>query len=69
MTERDDRTPVEYVREEFRLETGDEGSDSAAAVHSMPDEARMHGNVDETETFQGAGGELRQVNDEEELDE
>jgi len=63
MTERDqDQSTTEEQRHEGRRVSQEE-RDRAAAVHSVDDETRMHADADETELVQGAGGELRRVDD------
>lgn len=57
MTSSDD----EVRRENDIPHTTPEERDRAGAVHSVPDETRIHAEQDETETVQGAGGELRTV--------
>jgi hypothetical protein len=54
-------------RDEIRHTTQEE-RDRAAAVHSVPDETRVHTSADETDVVQGAGGEIRRP-DEEDLGE
>ncbi|WP_026877273.1 hypothetical protein [Jiangella gansuensis] len=59
MTGREESPPDEGIRR-----TTQEERDRAAAVHSVDDETRVHGDPDETEVVQGAAGELRHLDDE-----
>ncbi|TDE03379.1 hypothetical protein [Jiangella asiatica] len=62
MTEHEEQWHDEGVRH-----TTQEERDRAAAVHSVDDDTRTHADPDETEVVQGAGGELRHVDEDEEL--